>query len=323
MLERVPELWFEDGSTVFQASHLAFRLHASVLSARSSVFSDILSPNPRLAPIEKGLYLDGSPLITLHDPAEDAQCFFLAIYDSGYFERPPARSTLIVILAILRLSTKYEVHYLRQRALHHLYLGYPDTLDGWDNRFNLATFSLDRNFGPYSNTPGESLAIFETCEKVQAKWMLPAILYECCRHDLQTILDHPRWEHGIEAQHKKTLLIGYVRQLEASREVLKFLTCPSLASCPQRGRCSEIRGKHAHAMNTDRWSFSDPLGIWDDGDWESMLHEGMCELCLPVYQAMHDDSKVVFWARLPEIYCLPSWSDLQAMKNTELGIVDL
>ncbi len=47
VLEKVPELWFADADVVFQAGEKLFRVHRSILSARSSIFNDMFSvPQP-------------------------------------------------------------------------------------------------------------------------------------------------------------------------------------------------------------------------------------------------------------------------------------
>ncbi len=45
--DKVPELWFTDADVVFQAGAKLFRVHRSILSARSTVFKDMFSiPHP-------------------------------------------------------------------------------------------------------------------------------------------------------------------------------------------------------------------------------------------------------------------------------------
>ncbi|KAJ7320757.1 hypothetical protein DFH08DRAFT_890153 [Mycena albidolilacea] len=61
----------------------------------------------------------------LHDSAEDVEVFLRAICDSSYFMPAPAPNDRPVVLAILRLSHKYDVPYLYKRALDHL------AADGW------------------------------------------------------------------------------------------------------------------------------------------------------------------------------------------------
>ena len=79
--EKVPELWFTDADVVFQAGAKLFRVHRSILSARSTVFKDMFSaPHPNS---EKVVNEDDSYThINLPDDAMDVQLFFLAIFDA-------------------------------------------------------------------------------------------------------------------------------------------------------------------------------------------------------------------------------------------------
>lgn len=80
---QVEELWFKDGTVVFQAEHKLFCLHSGLVSARSKVFKQILKDKNSDSALEitRSIYQTGIPLIQLQDTAQDANNFFLAIYD--------------------------------------------------------------------------------------------------------------------------------------------------------------------------------------------------------------------------------------------------
>lgn len=82
ILEKVPELWFADADVVFQAGPKLFRVHRSILSARSTIFNDLFSvPHPdseRVVNADEGSYTH----IHLPDDATDVHRFFLAIFDA-------------------------------------------------------------------------------------------------------------------------------------------------------------------------------------------------------------------------------------------------
>ncbi|KAJ7729829.1 hypothetical protein DFH07DRAFT_703847, partial [Mycena maculata] len=121
---------------VLQAGDRIFRvagsLAGSILAARSTVFQDMLSiPQPESQPL-----IVGCPIVVLHD-SPDAEYFLRAVFDSdlslscsfhasfspilaSFFERPPARTTFAILSGVLRLGIKYDVAYLRRRALLHL-----------------------------------------------------------------------------------------------------------------------------------------------------------------------------------------------------------
>jgi hypothetical protein len=78
-VQRVEELWFEDGNLVIQAGNTLFRVYRGVLAARSPVFYDMLSfPQPSDSEL-----VEGCPLVRLHDSASEVTVFLKAIFDSS------------------------------------------------------------------------------------------------------------------------------------------------------------------------------------------------------------------------------------------------
>ncbi|KAJ7500478.1 hypothetical protein B0H11DRAFT_2378266 [Mycena galericulata] len=134
---RVEDLWFEDGNIVIQAGNSQFRVHRSVLAARSSVCKDMLSV-PQSPESE---LVDGCPLVRLTDSEMEVEVFLKALFLPEFFMPFPYLTTFDVATGCLRLSHKYEVNYLRRRALRvvHLSSGYNtklstrDTVDHYIN----------------------------------------------------------------------------------------------------------------------------------------------------------------------------------------------
>lgn len=78
-LERVSELWFEDGTLIIRAADCLFRIYRGILSSRSSVFRDMLS----MPPPEHQETVDGCLVVRLLDSAADTKYFLLALHHSG------------------------------------------------------------------------------------------------------------------------------------------------------------------------------------------------------------------------------------------------
>jgi hypothetical protein len=78
--KRCEELWFDDGTLVIQAASSLFRVYKGILSSRSSVFRDMMS-----FPLSKDQeFVEGCPMLHLHDSAADTKYFLLALHHSGY-----------------------------------------------------------------------------------------------------------------------------------------------------------------------------------------------------------------------------------------------
>ncbi|KAJ6595043.1 hypothetical protein DFH09DRAFT_1357807 [Mycena vulgaris] len=91
--------------------------------------------------------MEGCPLLELTDAEEDVFFFLRAIMDSLFFAPYPAPTTFDTVAGVLRLSAKYEVDYLRRRALAHSPLrlqamatrsSWPDIDDSLVSAINLA-----------------------------------------------------------------------------------------------------------------------------------------------------------------------------------------
>lgn len=83
VLQHHDALWFDDGNIVLIAGKTCFKVHRSVLSRYSDVFSDMFSiPQPE-KPEFSSNSIDGCPTILLHDAPEELEIFLTILYD-GY-----------------------------------------------------------------------------------------------------------------------------------------------------------------------------------------------------------------------------------------------
>jgi hypothetical protein len=62
---------------------------------------------------------------------------------------------------------------------------------------------------------------------------------------------------------------------------------------------------------------SAPLDVWVIADWR--LLENLCPACLAVLQQTHEDARQAFWDKLPEIYGLPEWEELERLRAAAIG----
>lgn len=79
-LTKHSDLWFQDGSVVFRAETVLFRVHISQLSRHSVCFRDMFALSSHKADGSVN-FLDNCPVIFLHDKAEDVASLFTALYD--------------------------------------------------------------------------------------------------------------------------------------------------------------------------------------------------------------------------------------------------
>ncbi|PPQ79528.1 hypothetical protein CVT25_003410 [Psilocybe cyanescens] len=336
----VDDLWFHNiENVVLQAEDHFFRVPPTLFFAKSSVFSDIYHKrdvsstsfftyayhgnDPKI--IEQ-LGAPGCTIIKmLGVTAVEAATFLSALIDPEYFEGPPARETLEFILAIFKLASKYEVRFLRRRALAHLERVYPcSDIDDWDRREDFSTFSIERqefHCHPVSSTLTGTLNIIELCTAYNVPWILPTAFYECCLYDMKTLLAHPKWKDcpgSLPNDIKTRIICGYLAHKEESSRVLAFLHT-DLPHCENEQVCSNIRRVELRKLCTVREQpreMQDFLGkVWDMSDWDEFVSQGMCNSCLSCCKALHRAFRQVSWDNLPAMYGLPNWDKLRAQRQ--------
>ncbi|KAJ7500446.1 hypothetical protein B0H11DRAFT_2275722 [Mycena galericulata] len=324
--QRIPELWFDDGNIVIQAGNNQFRVYRGILAARSSVFQDMFSfPQPADSEL-----VDGCPLVRLPDLASDVTMFLRAIFDSSFFKPFPAPTTFETIKGCLRLGHKYEVDYLHRRALIHLSSTYDTTLSGWDNLLitsgnpdipEVAAMSWMR-----PDLPTFKILEIQLIREMGALWLLPGTFYclsvwlDEIRSDILqggVYKDEPT-RFSVEDQ--DACFRGHAIQTQSvTTDILRFLSHPlNIQGCTTSGTC--YRGRLAAIEGIREMVLQNPttaLNIWGKRDWETL--EGVCPTCLTALKTTHQTARQAFWNKLPEIYGLPPWNELEEMKVAAIG----
>ncbi|KAJ7792302.1 hypothetical protein B0H14DRAFT_2802524 [Mycena olivaceomarginata] len=314
-LHRVPELWFDDDNLILRAENHLFRVSKGVLAARSSVFRDMLSfPLPPPMQDDRGGgggegggedLIDGCPVVRLHDSPADVTVFLRAIFDSSFFEPPPAKTDLATITGVLRLSHKYDVQYLRRRALLHLDTGYPTSL---------AVYEVSGAETFVSDGLDDSLRTIRVASEVGATWLLPTAFYFLCYADMRDILASPSFP-ALSAPDQATAISAYTKQRLACPPVLPFLRIPFTEGCESLDKCDAY--KASYLVDVASWNISDPLGSYRD--W-SPFEGKVCGYCLGRSEEYHRTARGKLWDELPAVYGLPAWDVLEKLKAESMAV---
>ncbi|KAJ7751690.1 hypothetical protein B0H16DRAFT_1691275 [Mycena metata] len=310
-LQKAEELWFSPDVVILRADTRIFRVFAAILKAQSSVFADMFTfPQPPSAEMES---IDGFPVVELHDKPEDVEVFLKAIFDSSFFMPPPAEIEYDHALGILRLAHKYDVPYLRRRALDHLGPIFPTHLTRYDDRkssdWPLTAVNIDRRF-----------AAIRTATEVGALWLLPVAYYDLCRQDMQRLISNESWkDFGEDLQ--RACLIGHSAQRQHLLKILGFLYVvkQSGGSCRDWTVCNTVR---LTAVSTPVLSAHSayPVDIWGGQNWLTLKEAELCNSCLAESKALHAAARQEFWDQLPQMFGLPGWAELEEMKRVGLSV---
>ncbi|KAF8147475.1 hypothetical protein B0H34DRAFT_668342 [Crassisporium funariophilum] len=303
-LERIPKLWFPDGSVVLEAENKHFRVHKGVIAAHSSVFKDMFESLPPAGDEER---VEGCAVIHLANPAESVQHFLMAIYDASFFEPPPSHTTLSIVQAIARLSYQYEVKFLLRRALAHLETHCPLTLDGWKTRGITSTLLEKPSRG--LDLVSKKLEVVHTIYLVKALWLLPAAMYDLCLDDIKDIVKNTQWDEcnigGLQdlcifawTEHSRMLHVHFSSMLSS----ILAQRCAARLSCLQAAlysACEWPLERRSRCAHTSARQYFDLV---------------CTELCKDCPRALLEGMEIVtneFWKAMPHNYGMSSWDELK------------
>ncbi|KLO13611.1 hypothetical protein SCHPADRAFT_940271 [Schizopora paradoxa] len=136
-------LWFWDGNIILAAASssdkrlsMRFRVHKSVLSRESQVFSDMFAlPIQYVKPISNDDIMEGLPFIRMHDSAEDVEALLKYLYGlirDVALTRPRHPDFAKKSRGILWIADKYGMDGVKAHFIARLRADWPKTLAEWD-----------------------------------------------------------------------------------------------------------------------------------------------------------------------------------------------
>ncbi|KAK7036050.1 hypothetical protein R3P38DRAFT_2910369 [Favolaschia claudopus] len=318
-IQKVHDLWFDDGNLVIAASNCLYRVYRGSLARYSSVFQDMLSfPQPPDAEL-----LEGCPVVKLPDPALDVTPFLKAIFDPGFFMPYPARTDFDTVIGCLRLSHKYEVQFIERRALLHISSVFPTTLSDLDSI--LDNESDSNALCPaswYFPDLNSRIRMVQIASEVGIPWILPRAFYTLAAHyhTLGLALFHGAMYMGedvhLSMQDQTTFMEGYnvlcKRAVTDGIGLLTALVCPR---CTQK-RLDAVDRSIRQYLPGECIGDTIYMYRWTDTDWATLE---VCPACQDILPKTYQAARQALWDDLPGIYNLPSWDVLEQLKAAALG----
>ncbi|KAG6334824.1 hypothetical protein ID866_4261 [Astraeus odoratus] len=281
---RHPDLWFPDGSAlleiVLRAENTLFRVHKSLLARHSGFFHDLFTL-PQVAArdpqhttttpsVDHSGDIEGCQVLTLHDSAEDVANLLTALVDGPTFGKNDP-TDFHVVSGILRLSTKYVVDALRDKALNHLSLAWPTTLKGWDAREDIArTEELQagpaaRRIYPSPVVRHPLMAVINLAREVNAPALLPSAFYDLSRYHFTQIFDYEKsfdeaaWRCPLTTADMQRLALGKEASQHAVTTLLRSMG--SLAHSLHGHPHGYHSLSHNHVHRTCKRDFSELVAL--------------------------------------------------------------
>lgn len=316
-IQRAPGLWFDDGNNVIQAGNYQFRVHRSILSARSQVLQKVLAAP---VPSEGTRTVEGCPVTDLLDNGEDVNNLLLAIYDPAFFEPPPKDIPVDVVLSVARLSHKYEIQYLRRRAILHIEQNYPIDMNTYIYRSNGAQTCKS----PWFLGLETMLNIIVTATTVNAPWVLPAVYYHCADTTPSHTFRHsPSWNNPQMMPVLRNVLAGKVELEIMDVAYEELLGAPPSSECRNRERCtlrklSVARGcRLSTTQDKQSGRKLHTLGFWRNKKWKEEQSKDLCAPCSLACMNAYESARGDYWEKIPSAFCLPSWKELKSLQETD------
>ncbi|KAJ7249906.1 hypothetical protein C8J57DRAFT_1723743 [Mycena rebaudengoi] len=312
-MQRSKELWFPDGDLVVQVEKISFRIYAKGLAESSTVFAAMLAlPQP-----VEGDTVDGLPVVRLFDTDADAALLLKALFDkticSRFFQPPPARTGLLLVLDIMRMSNKYDAQKLFKRAVLHLEAVYCTSLSAL----------LEAPHHSHMKYPKGLLAghlsVLAAAEKFDARWILPCVYYEISCYPISDILDIGAAWDALPRTTRRDILWTHAQRLDRIRVMNQFMFadvwgCDSPQSCPyNKLDCAAIL---LGFIGCD--GVIDPLRYWTEEERKS-YRESVCEVCLEDFEKDIEKGREEVWNDLPEDFGFDGWTEVHKMREEVMG----
>ncbi|KAF5336316.1 hypothetical protein D9611_006479 [Ephemerocybe angulata] len=310
---RSPQFWFEDGSVVLQAESTQFRVHFGVLGNYIPFFegmADSSFPQPEGEPT-----VEGAPVMTLHDSAEDVKHMLTALYTDRYESENAI--PLDAVAAMLRMGDKYMIPYLQHRGRSALVKEFPSKLEEF--RKTMFAPGIDCTAGSgisdlnLDQEPGNILKIIRLALRHNLERILPAVLgvpaFKGVKYILRMGNTDPLspFARGWEG----VCLLGRENLFDAYDWQFRWVMGLGVRdSCSSKEQCAEASIRLTHRLWRPK---PDVRRMYQS--WQSFKAEGtignavgrLCPACMQWANDSFDEAGNAFWSQFPAYFGREPW----------------
>ncbi|KAF5312195.1 hypothetical protein D9619_003820 [Psilocybe cf. subviscida] len=288
-LQKINNIWFDDGNLVVIAGRKVFRLYQGLLARRSPVLRDMLSiPQPEASTaiddadrtVIQALNLDvkDCAVVRFTDKPQEVEWFLSGFLGDSLITQYSAN--IPALTGILRLATKYEVNFLRKWAVVRLEQLMSITSDPDPDEL----IQLMRREEKDKKWMNGLFPLIDVAITVGVPWVLPGVFWRLQAASLVNILYHPEWKEFPEGRKSQFLLCREYAQADAFSEfglVLQLHCQGSKHTTPNgRDRCTQ-NVKDALYMTFSSWGTD---GGGSHPIWRKFVDEFGCDRCKKRYE---------------------------------------
>jgi hypothetical protein len=209
-----------------------------------------------------------------------------------------------ILPGILRLSTKYNILQLRRKVIAIYLEHFPSTLDTFDSRS-----SSDIALYPWYTVT--LVALFRETNALEC---LPCVFYICSCLPMCDLLDGCD-DVTLSWEDKSACLKGREELLRAQEAfsysfIFKLVPPPN---CANRSVCARRARRNLYHFHHDQSPLSGVFALEPFTDWKML--DGICPACISKAQMDHQAGRKAIWNRLPKIFGLGTWEDIEKVQQ--------
>ncbi|PIL26553.1 hypothetical protein GSI_12311 [Ganoderma sinense ZZ0214-1] len=294
------EFWFQDGNVVLVAGDVGFRVYRGLLSAQSTVFSDMFS-----CACEDGEEtFEGCPIVRLSDTPQELAYLLRILLPKSWRRSHPAKGKQKLafeeVAAQARLSHKYHIPDVEEQALDLLRERYTHSFDEWTTGKKSESISADRV---------HAIGAVNIARLTDATSMLPSALYTCCNLGPDLLSGWKREDGRVEHLSVDDLKICFAARetlcKEGAQIFFKIFHDQPSAECLSGDKCRAALGEMTKALVKCSLSLAIECSVLQS--WKTIItikaaSHGVCVRCKKELLARDRKARMEVWDKLPGIF---------------------
>lgn len=209
-----------------------------------------------------------------------------------------------VIVSMLRLSTKYQVSFLRKRAIEALLRWYPSGLEDYS--------PIGQSARPLQDHSRHVL-VANAARETDAPILLPTSLLFCCAtapaRVLYDGLDDNGERHTLSDPNKRAIFLGRLRLSHAARsrtQAFFFYPRTPNPKCSAPERCNEFCRIYSSVFDEKDDPWMNPFYRLN---WKA-IRSTCCANCATSWESHHTEAAQQVWQEVPSYFDLMPWPEL-------------
>ncbi|KLO05404.1 hypothetical protein SCHPADRAFT_727660 [Schizopora paradoxa] len=303
-------LWFPAGDVILATEWFLFKVHKDILSTQSSVFKDMFD-FPAVNDVEMrenraersvDVY-EGLPMVTMvGDKGKDVVRLLRTVYERQYYRRDDRRTPLETIIALLRLSTKYDFKHIQADVIMQISKEYPLNIDAYEklDKWDAPTFGQRREYCHFD--------LLKHAYELKVDGLLPILYYACATFNSTRIFIYTydgRLDPdclGILIRGKSNLDFAVTDYLGKLPDLVHDVAseCTANLNCRNKARVTDMGGLVAG-------NAASKLRIFH-GDYVVHFHvKNTCLACDKKIKEVLDKQRLEIWEKVPSYFSFKDW----------------